>query len=171
MLLLLILFASFFFLDKLLSHPSEKFWFVNHCQIHFFSPLLLPCSFSGSYVLLRFCNSFLNWPPSLLSSSIQIYSNCRDFSKLYIQLCQSSALALHIYIPLSRGSSSLSTWLTYKANLSCSSLTTACFLLYVLASLNFMEFTLVVAFTNYPYHFLSLEWSPHQIQPLDFTKS
>lgn len=57
-----------------------------------------PCSCSGSSVLQRFCTSSLTWPPGLLSDSIQIYSSCRDFYKLYIQLCQSSAKALQIYI-------------------------------------------------------------------------
>lgn len=132
-----------------------------------FSPFLLPCSCSGSYVLLRFCTSFLTWPPGLLSSSTQIYSSCRDFSKLYIPCCQSSGQTLQIYIyQCQQWRPSLLTQLTYKTNLFCSSLTTPCVLLYVLVALSCVELLLVVAFAHHPYHILSLEWSLQTFIPL-----
>lgn len=146
-------------------------WYVlllNHCQIHPFSPFLLPHSRSGSYVLQRFCINSLTWPPGLLSDSIQIYSSFRDFSKLYIQLCQSSAKALQIYIYHCQDEAQACqhSLLTAWANLFCSFLSSVSFLLYLPAALNCTKFS---AYTRwllpspcYQYYSLSLEWSPYQ---------
>lgn len=104
-------------------------YFTSWITVKFISSLhsCHPCSCSCPYVSLRFHSSSLTWPPGLLSTSIEIYSSCRDFSNLYTQLCQSSAQTLQLYIYHCQDEACACQQLTCRVSqLSCLSLTMPC---------------------------------------------
>lgn len=129
-----------------------------------------PWSCSGSYVSLRCCSSSLTWPPGLLSTSIQIYSSCRDFSKLCLQRCQSSAQTLQLYIHHCQDEAHTCKQLTCRVSqpfplVSHHSL--SCFMLrqHWTARSSLHPHCLLPS-PHYPYQSLSLEWSHPIFSPL-----